>query len=690
MATDPVCGMYVDEPAELKLVRDNRTYYFCATSCMETFAEPGKEIERLKRRLYVAAPLSVITLILTYFYQPSYWPYAALLMAGVVQFYPGYHFYRGTWDAIRNRSANMDVLIAVGTSMAYLYSAIALLLPGKLPAIYYFDASAIIITLILTGSYLEHLTREKARGALRKLHELLPSTATVVREGREVEVPMAEVTAGEVVVVRPGSRVPADGVVVEGISSTDESLVTGESLPVEKRQGSQVLAGTMNGEGRLMVRTTNVGENTVLSQIGSLLTEAEMSKVPIQQLANRIAGVFVPVVLVISLSAGLGWALLGGAPFNISLLIFVTVAITACPCAFGLATPAAIVMGTGRAAQEGILFKGKDTIEKASLVDTVLTDKTGTLTMGRPTLTDVLPATGIDVEEILSLSGSIEAGSEHPLAKAVVEKARAEKVTVPAAVEIVSLPGRGVRGRVGGIEVTVLNGGAVREEGYSLGPLEVSAERLAREGKAWSVVIRKDKPLGILGFFDSPVPSAREAVTALKADGISVTMITGDNKAAAERVARELGIDEVYASTDPKGKMAILQKKQAEGKHVAFVGDGINDAPALMAADVGIAIGAGTEVAREAGGVILMRSDFRGVALALRISRRTVKKVRMNLFWALGYNSILLPVAAGLLIPFLGFGAYDYLPLVGAAAMGLSSTSVLLNSFSLRWVNVGT
>jgi Cu+-exporting ATPase len=690
MATDPICGMYVDElTADLKLVRDNRTYYFCATSCMEAFAEPAKELERLKWRLYVAAPLSAIVLILTYVYQAPYWPYAALVLASIVQFYPGYHFYRGTWDAIKNRIANMDVLIAVGTTVAYLYSAVALLVPGRLPAIYYFDASAVIITLILTGSYLEHLTRERARGTLRKLHELLPSTATVIRGGKEVEVPMAEVMAEESVIVRPGGRIPADGVVLEGTSSIDESLVTGESMPVEKRMGSTVLAGTMNGEGRLVVRTTNVGENTVLSQIGSLLTEAETSRVPIQQLADRIASVFVPVVLVIAISAGLGWALLGHAPFNSSLLIFVTVAITACPCAFGLATPAAIVMGTGRAAQEGILFKGKDTIEKAASVDTVLTDKTGTLTVGRPALTDVVPAAGNGANELLSISASVESGSEHPLAKAVVEGARASGIAILPAQDVVSLPGRGVKGRVGKSEVTVLNGNAAREEGHSLGAVERSTEMLSGEGKAWSVVLRDGTPVGVLGFFDEPAPGAKEAVAALKADGISVAMVTGDNKAAADRVATQLGIGEVYASTDPKGKMEILRKKQAEGRHVAFVGDGINDAPSLIAADVGIAIGAGNEVAKEAGGVVLMRSDFRGAALALRISRRTIRRVRANLFWALGYNAVLLPIAAGILIPVFGFGLYNFLPMLGAAAMGLSSTTVLLNSFSLKWTSIG-
>lgn len=689
MATDPICGMSVDErTAELKLLRDNRTYYFCSTSCLEAFASPEKEMATLRHRLYVGAPLSVLILGLSYFYQPEYWPYAAFLLASVVQLYAGYPFYRGTWDALRSRLANMDVLIAVGTSVAFAYSAVALFLPGSLPRIYYFDASAIILTLILTGSYLEHLTRERARGALRSLQELLPSTAEVLRDGTEVSLPISEVGIGETVVLRPGGRVPADGRVVEGISSMNESLVTGESLPVEKRPGSPVLAGTINGEGRLLVQTTHVGEDTVLSSIGHLLSEAETSQVPIQQLADRIASLFVPVVLGIALIAALGWLLFGGAPFNIALMIFVTVAITACPCAFGLATPAAIVVGTGRAAVDGILFKGKDSIEKASRVDTLLTDKTGTLTSGTPSLTDVWPVSGWQREALLSLAGGVEAGSEHPLAKAVVARAKADHLPLPRAEEVTTLPGVGVRGRVGGAEVTIVNGTSARSGGRGLGGLEEASRQLDREGKAWSVVLKDGSPVGLLGFFDEPVLGAKEAIAALRADGIQVAMLTGDTQAAADRVAQALGITEVYASVTPAKKMEILRKKQAEGRHVAMVGDGVNDAPSLMAADVGIAIGAGTEVARESGGVILIRPDFKGVALALRLARKTVRRVRMNIFWALGYNSFLLPIAAGILVPFFGFGLYDFLPMLGALAMGLSSTTVLLNSFSLKWVRL--
>ncbi len=689
MPTDPVCGMYVDEKtADLKLVRENRTYYFCNTSCLQSFAAPEKVLHELRQKLAVGWPLSVATLVLTYFWNVPDWPYLAFAMATVVQVYVAQSFYRGTWDAFRNRAANMDVLIAVGTTVAYLYSAAALFLPSRLPQIFYFDASAVIATAILTGSYLEHLTREKARGALRELQALLPSTVLVVREGKEVEVPVAEVQVGDRFVVKPGGRVPADGIVREGRSTTDESLVTGESLPVDKRPGSPVIAGTINGEGRLIGEATKVGEDTVLSQIGALLAEAETSKVPMQQLADRIASVFTPVVLAIALLAGLGWFFLGGAPFNVALLIFVTVAITACPCAFGLATPAAIISGTGRAARDGVLFKGRDSIEKASDIDLVMTDKTGTLTAGKPRLTDLLPFGKLSEREMLAFSVGLESASEHPLARAVVERAREEHVEVPRVSDFRSEPGVGLQGSIAGRKVSIVTPQSLGPSALATAELRAGVEKMAEAGKACSVLLLDGQPAGVLGFFDASAQGVREAVATLKRDGVEVVMLTGDNERAAREVASAVGIEKVRASLKPAQKLEALSEARAAGKHVAYVGDGVSDAPALVAADVGIAIGAGAEVAREAGGVILMRSDFGSVALALRIARRTVRKVRLNLLWALGYNSVLLPVAAGLLVPFLGFGAYDYLPLIGAGAMGLSSTSVLLNSFSLRWVHL--
>ncbi len=689
MPTDPVCGMFVDErTAELTLARENRTYYFCSTTCLREFSAPEHQLARLRRQLAVGWPLSIVILVLSYIYSPPGWPWAAFALAAVVQFYPGLQFYHGTYDAIRNRVWNMDVLIAVGTTMAFAYSATALLLPSRLPPAYYFDASSLIVTLILTGNYLEHLTREKARGSLRKLKEQLPTTALVLRDDREVEVPVSEVRVQERVRIRPGARFPTDGVIVDGRSTVNEAILTGESLPSDKKPGDPVIAGAINGEGPLTVETTKVGSDTLLAQIGQLVAEAETSRVPLQQLADRIAARFVPFVIGLAAVASLGWFLLGGAGFTIALLVFVSVVIIACPCAFGIATPAAIVVGTGRAAEEGILFKGRDSLERASRIDVVLSDKTGTLTRGEPSLTDLLPAPGVTPARLLSFAAGLERESEHPLARAVRERARQEKVAQLVFQDVTVEAGRGIRGALDGRPFSVLNGSAAREEGVDLASLVEETRRLEAEGKTWSLVLEGDRLVGLLAFSDEVAPGVAEAISALGRDGISVVMVTGDHEAAARRVAQQVGIREVHAAMTPQGKLALIQQLRDRGKHVGYVGDGINDAPALAAADLGIAIGTGTDVAQETGGVILVRSDFRGVALALRTGRRTVNKIRGNLTWAVGYNAVLLPVAAGALVPLFGLGVYNFLPMVGALAMALSSTSVVLNSLSLRWVSL--
>jgi P-type Cu+ transporter len=688
MATDPICGMFVDErTAELTLLRENRTYYFCSTACLEEFSTPERQLSRLKLRLAVGWPLAGTILVLTYLYPFPGWPWFAFVLATVVQFYPGMQFFRGTYDAVRGRVWNMDILIAVGTTVAYAYSAAVVLLPSRLPHAYFFDASALIVTLILTGNYLEHLTRERARGSLRKLKELLPTSAHVLRGGNEVEIPVAEVQAGDRCLVRPGGRFPTDGVIVDGRSTVNEAILTGESLPVEKKPGDPTIAGAINGEGLLTVEATRVGADTLLAQIGQMVAEAETSRVPLQKLADRIAARFVPLVLVLAGAAALGW-FLGGVGLTLALLVFVSVAITACPCAFGIATPAAIVVGTGRAAEEGVLFKGRDSLERASRIDVVLTDKTGTLTRGEPSLTDLLPFPGVDRDRLLRVAAGLETGSEHPLARAVREAASAGHLTPESPTSVEALPGRGIRGEMGGRSVSILQGSAARESRVDLGSLEKESQRLESLGKTWSVVVEEDRPLGLLGFSDEVAPGVTEAIAALAKDGISTVMVTGDHDLAAKRVAEQVGISEIHARLSPQGKLKLIQDFQAEGRHVAYVGDGINDAPSLAVADLGIAIGAGTDVAKETGGVILVRSDFRGVAFALRIGRRTVRKVRGNLVWALGYNAVLLPVAAGALVPILGLGIYNLLPITGALAMALSSTSVVLNSLSLRFVSL--
>ena len=636
----------------------------------------------------MAWPLSVAIAVLSYGFHFPEWPWVVFGLASVVQFYPGLQFYRGTYDGARNRMWNMDILIAVGTTIAYTYSAVAVVLPSYLPGPYYFDASALIVTLILTGNHLEHLTRERARGSLRKLKEHLPSTATVLRDGKEVEIAVSEVQIHDRFRVRPGARFPTDGTVVEGRSTVNEAVLTGESLPVEKKPGDPVLAGAINGEGLLMVEATKVGTDTLLAQIGELVAEAETSRVPLQKLADHIASRFVPFVIGLAAAASLGWIFLGGVGFTVALLVFVSVVIIACPCAFGIATPAAIVVGTGRAAEEGILFKGRDSLERASRVDVVLSDKTGTLTRGEPTLTDLVPAPGATPDGLLRLAAALEAGSEHPLARAVRERARRERLPEVRIAGWTADPGRGVHATLEGRSISILRGAAAREEGIDLGRLAVEVNRFESEGKSWSLVVDDGRLVGLLGFSDEVSPGVREAISALATDGISVVMVTGDHEAAARRVAREVGIEEVHAGVTPQGKLALIRELQQKGRRVGYVGDGINDAPALASADLGIAIGAGSDVAKETGGVIPVRSDFRGVALALRTGRRAVGKVRGNLTWALGYNSVLLPVAAGALVPLFGLGIFSIMPITGALAMALSSTSVVLNSLSLRFVSL--
>jgi heavy metal translocating P-type ATPase len=685
MATDPVCGMFVEPGADaLQLTRDNRTYYFCSRACQRSFAEPERERVRLLRRLALAWPLSIAIVLLTYVVSFPHSVVVTAVLAAVVQFYPGAVFYRGTYDAVRQRTANMDVLIAVGTTTAFLYSVGVVLFPGHLAPATYFDASALIITLILTGNYLEHLTRVRAGSALRRLDELLPREAEVVRAGAVLSVPPSEVRAGDRMRVRPGGRFAADGVIRSGRTTVDESLLTGESLPVPKGPGDRVLAGAINGDGALDVEATGVGADTFVAQVGRLLTDAEMSRVPLQRTADRIAAVFVPVVLLLALLAALAWFLLGGAGATVSVLVFVTVSITACPCAFGLATPAAILVGTGRAADEGILFRGPDALERTARVDLVLTDKTGTLTGASPELTEVDGWAPHSSAEVLAVAAGLEASSEHALARAVRARAARDRIVPTRVEEVRAEPGVGVRGSSAGRPVAILRGETALAEGVDLAPASGTIREAEFRGESWSVVVSEGRLLGILRFRATIGPGVAPAIAALRTMGVVVVMVTGDRPEAARAVAAELGIRDVHAEVTPGEKVALIGRYRGQGKRVGFVGDGINDAAALASADVGIAIGTGTEVAREAGQVLLVHSDFSGVPSALRIARRTVAKVRGNLLWAIGYNLVLLPIAAGALVPWLGLGIYGILPIAGALAMGLSSTTVLLNSLSLR------
>ncbi|HTW55956.1 MAG TPA: heavy metal translocating P-type ATPase [Thermoplasmata archaeon] len=685
MATDPVCGMYVEEgPDALRLTRENRTYYFCAPSCLASFAEPEAERRRLRRRLAVAWPLSVAVVVLAYAGPSRTDAFLAAALALVVQGYAGSPFYRGAWEALRRRIGNMDLLIAVGTTAAYGESLAALLLPGRLPAVYYFDAAAMIVTLILTGSYLEHLTRVRAGSALARLADSLPTTAAVVGPEGDRTVPVAELAPGTVVRVAPGARYPVDGVVRAGRTSADESILTGEPLPVPKSPGDAVLAGAWNREGAVEVEVRRVGGDAFVGQVAALLGEAEMARVPLQRTADRIAAAFVPLVLALALGAAVGWATLGRAPLSVSILIFVTVAITACPCAFGLATPAAILVATGRAAEDGILFRGGDAIARTAQVDRVLLDKTGTLTAATPSVATISPCAGASGPEVLGLAAGLSTGVDHPLATSVRRRAAEERCAPVPFDERTVDPGRGVRGRSGGRSVAFLSVETARGEGADLAPLAAWWARVTAAGESGSVVLVDGRPVGGISFRADLSPGAPAAIASLRALGVDVEMVTGDAPAPARAVADAVGIAVVHAGVDPAGKVAVVDAARRTGHRVAFVGDGINDAAALAAADVGMAIGSGTDVAREAGQVLLVRSDLRGVPAAIALARRTVARVGENLRWAIGYNAVLLPVAGGLLVPWLGFGVYRWLPIAGALAMGLSSTTVVWNSLSLR------
>jgi P-type Cu+ transporter len=686
MATDPVCGMSVEEDAQaLRLLRDNRTYYFCSGECLRSFAAPEEARRRLARRLAVAWPLSVAVAVLTWAVPFPRAVDVAGVLAAVVQFYAGQGFYRGALDAVRQRVGNMDLLIACGTTAAFLYSVAVLALPGRLPAATYFDASALIVTVILTGNYLEQLTRRRASSALRHLAELLPTTASLVDGGTDRSVPVGELRAGQQVRVPPGERFPVDGVVRSGFSAVDESLLTGEDVGVRKGPGDRVLAGSTNVDGPLVVEVVSSGSDTFVAHVGELLSDAELARVPLQRQADRLAAVFAPFVLTLAVAAGALWYVLAGSDFTIGLLVFVTVAVTACPCAFGLATPAALLVGTGRSAEEGVLFRGGDAIERSSTVDVVLADKTGTLTTNEPEVDSLVALPPATEAEVLRLAAGLELGIRHPIAAALGRAAR-ERGVEPAPVQDVTLePGSGVLGRSAHGTVAVLRGDAASTSGVDLTPLSSWTERVERDGLSWSLVLEDGRVLGAIALRSPLATGAKEAVAELLADGIRVAIVTGDNDRAAQAVASKLGVTDVHAGVTPEGKVAIVRAYREQGRHVAFVGDGVNDAPALAAADLGIAIGTGSDVARETGQVLLVQPDLRGVPRALRYARQMVRRVRGNLAWAVGYNAVLLPVAAGALVPTFGLAVYRYLPVLGAVAMGLSSTTVLLNSLTLRW-----
>jgi Cu+-exporting ATPase len=688
MASDPVCGMYVDEStSELKAQVRGVTYYFCSESCMREFLAPERELRKIKLELAAAVILTVPTLLFSY---ASLLPartsdYVLFALDTPVQFAVGWRFYRGTYDGIKSRMGNMDALIALGTSAAWAYSAAVTLAPGLFPTPgVYFDTAAVIVTLALAGRYLEHATKSRASASLRKLFDLQPTTARLVSgDGSETEVPVERVSVGDTLLVKPGERIPVDCVVIEGRSAVDESMVTGESVPAEKGPGDEVIGATINRTGLLKVRADKVGQDTTLQRIVKLVEEAQVGRAPIQRLADRVASYFVPVVIAAAAVAGLSWFYFGRIGLDYSVLVFVSVVVIACPCALGVATPAALLVGTSKGAQCGILIKGGEYLERAGKVDTVVFDKTGTLTVGKPSVTDVIPYGGLGPDGLLHLAASLEQGSEHPLGEAVVDEAKSRSISISESRDFQAVPGKGVKGHVDGKAVLVGTGRFAAEGGVDLSGVGAALARLEEGGKTVMLVAADGKAAGVVALADTVRPSAKAAVDALKGMGVEVVMLTGDNSRTAEAIAHGLGIERFVAEVLPQQKEDAIASLRKEGKVVAMVGDGINDAPALAAADVGIAIGSGTDIAKATGGIVLIKDDLKNVAVALKLSRSTLSKIRQNLFWAFAYNVVLIPVAAGALVPFLGARVYDVLPFLAAGAMAVSSATVIGNSLLL-------
>ena len=688
MAKDPVCGMFVEEkPDAIRHISEGREYFFCTTQCLNEFTAPEEELKKLKRQTAVSIGLTIPITILTYvmLFPKEINSFILLALATPVQFWAGWRFYKGTWDAIKAKASNMDTLIAIGTSTAYLYSAVVTFLPGFFPfESVYFETAAIIITLILVGRLLETRTKEKASHAVRKLLDLQPRMAKVIREGAEVEVPVEEVQKGDLLIARPGERIPTDGKVVEGSSSIDESAITGESIPVDKVVGNEVIGATINKSGLLKFRATKVGQDTVLSQIIALVEEARIGKAPMQRMADQVAKYFVPGVVVIAIAAGLAWYFLGGIGLTFSLLAFVSVIIIACPCALGIATPAALMIGTGKGAENGILFKGGEYLEMARKVNTVVFDKTGTLTKGQPEVTDLIALSGAEQRELLRLAAIAESGSEHPLGQAVVRTAKQEGNVVANPDSFAAISGHGLKASYSGHEILIGNRKLMNDNQIAVTEsVDSKLVALESEGKTATLVAIDGKLSGIIALADTAKENAREAIDSLKSMGMEVIMLTGDNERTAKAIAAKLGIGNVIAQVLPQQKEEIIAKLKSEGKVVAMVGDGINDAPALARADLGIAIGSGTDVAKETGGIILIKNDLRDVVTAFDLGRKTVSKIKQNLTWAFGYNTGLIPVAAGALVPLFGPSMYEWLPFLAAGAMAMSSASVVSNSLLL-------
>ena len=706
LASDKATVEYLEgtEPADMRRAVKDAGYELGpevqALEDVTTAAQ--REIRAVRKRFIVAVILASIIMILGF--TPSFpgQPYLMWALATPVQFWAGLRFYRGAWGALKHKTSDMNTLIAVGTSVAYFYSLIAVVFPslfaaGMMESHLYFDTSAMIIALVLLGRFLEARARGQTSEALKKLIGMQPKTALVLREGEQREVPVEHVRIGDLILLRPGERIPVDGVVRQGYSSVDESMITGESIPVEKQVGDAVIGATINKTGSFQFEATRVGKDTTLARIVRMVEEAQGSKAPIQRLADVIASYFVPAVIGIAIVTFVIWYFGGPAPsLTFALLNFVAVLVIACPCALGLATPTAIIVGTGKGAEHGILIRNGEALERAHQINTVLLDKTGTLTRGEPVVTDVVAAPFSSPEEVLRLAASAEHSSEHPLGEAVVKAALEKKLELSPSSDFNAIPGQGVEALVEGKKLLLGNLKLMTERGFSLNGLGQKTADLLEQGKTVMFLGWDSQVAGVIALADTLKPGAKEVVQALRRMGIQTAMLTGDNRRTAEAIAREAGIDRVLAEVLPEHKTGEVKKLQEKGKVVAMVGDGINDAPALAQADIGIAIGTGTDVAMETGDITLISGDLMGVVTAISLSKRTMRTIKQNLFWAFAYNTALIPVAAGVLYLVFGktgvpsglhfiLGEHGFLnPMLAAAAMAASSITVVSNSLRLR------
>lgn len=698
MAKDPICGMVV--PKDKSLVKEigGRTFYFCSKDCLNTFESPELELKSMKRRVAIAlsgvlilaifraaaflglaAGATVLTWVPIPWLPWFTWGVWLFIITTPIMIFGGKGFFIGAYHAIKNRMANMDVLIALGTSTAYIYSAFVVFFPTLLPVDeknVYFEVSAIIIAFVLLGKYMEEIIKKRSSAAIRKLIDLKPQQARIIKDSMEIEVPAESLMIDDIIVVRPGEKIPTDGIIIDGHSYVDEKMFTGESIPIEKKQGDQVIGGTINGMGTFKFKATRVGDETTLSQIIAMVEEAQTSSSKIQRYADKIASYFVPAVVTTAFVSAIVWIFFGNT--TTALLSFVAVLIIACPCALGIATPAALMVGVGKGAEMGILIRGAEYLEKAENLNTVVFDKTGTLTKGETTVSDIISINNISENEIIRLAAIVEKGSEHPLSSAILKKAEQLNVNIPDIEAFEAIAGHGVKGIFQGELILVGNRKLMYENNIKIDDWENTIKSLEDKGNT-VILVAKDKILiGLIAISDILKDNAIEVVEGLKRDGVEVIMLTGDNERTAQAIGKSLKINRIISNVLPADKAIAIKDLQSQGRVVAMVGDGINDSPALAQADIGIAIGSGSDIAKETGGIILVKDDLRDVLRAIKLSKATMRKIKQNLFWAFIYNTIGVPIAAlGLLNP-----------IIAAAAMALSSLSVVTNSALLKRVKI--